>query len=225
MNQDIKTLLLSILVFMIFIGRRLIIEKIKRPRAEGDAFTGISDSEKIDNAIARLNEVFKEPFSQYMLPKAVTEILSREPDSEYALNLLLQDIAAHCRYKRTAVILKHYPEKDNMPPGRIQKLGSKFLMELHMNNEENLSGVIAVIIHEFCHFFLDESGIALENTIDNEILTDTAAIYFGFGYLLKEGYRPSLHVKDGRDMWFRIGYLDIKGIDYALDAIARLKNN
>lgn len=221
MISNLKTLLLSIVVFMIFIGWRLIRDKIKTPKGTQDVFTGIRDKEKINNSITKLNEVFHQPYSNYILPTEITNILSRDPNSEYALNLLLQDIAGHCRYRRTSITLKLYPEQKGMPPGRIQKLGSTFLMELYMNNEENISGVIAVIIHEFCHFFLDESGVSLVNTIDNEILTDTAAVYLGFGRLMKEGYKPSFHLVDGKAAWHRIGYLDTEAIDYILQVISR----
>lgn len=223
MNSDLITLLLSFVVFMIFVGSRLIINKLKAPKGTGDVFKGISDKEKLDHSIARLNQIFHAPFNPYQVPQQVLDILYRDPNSEYALNLLLQDIASHCRYKRTAIVLKLYPEQKNCPPGQIQKLGKTFLMELHMNNEENIPGVISVIVHEFCHFLLDESGISLENTLDNEILTDTASVYFGFGHIMFEGYRPSFHVKEGKTHWHRIGYLDVTGLKYVQQQVEQLR--
>jgi len=219
-QQSLITLLGAILLFMVFVGRHLIMAKIKAPKGSGTVWTGISEHEKIDNAIKKLDEVFKEPFKKFEMPEDIRSLLIRDPNSEYALNLLLQTIAKHCNYNRRLITLKSYPEKEGLPPGQIQKLGSQFLMELHINNSEHLSGVVAVMIHEFCHFYLDESGISLVNTIENEILTDTAAVYFGFGDLMREGYKPALIKRDGKDMWTRIGYLDVKGIQYIIDILA-----
>jgi hypothetical protein len=72
-----------------------------------------------------------------------------------------------------------------------------------------------VVVHEFCHFFLSESGIELVNTLENEVLTDTAAVYFGFYEIMREGYKPNLRsVSDGKNQWHRVGYLNVDNIDY-----------
>ena len=53
------------------------------------------------------------------------------------------------------------------------------------------------------------------NTLQNEVLTDTAAVYFGFYEIMREGYKPNLRsVKDGMNQWHRVGYLNVDNIDY-----------
>ena len=213
-TQKIIEVLIGAVLFYLLIGRKL------RPlKTGGTAFVGINSHEKIDEAIARLDATYSSPFSLFEAPADVMEILRRDKKSEYALNIFLQRIAAHCNYGRTNVVLRFYEPRKGMPPGRITKMGSTFLMEIYMSGEDNINRILAVIIHEFCHFYLDRSGISLVNTLDNEILTDTAAIYFGFGHLLREGYRPSFKTEKGTNSWSRIGYLDVRGIDYAMTRI------
>ena len=214
---DIWTLLFAILLFMVFVGRRLIMDRLKKGKA---SFDGIKDRAMIDSAIERLEERFKGPFPVFEIPEGIMEILDREPGSEYAMNIFLQEVAAHCRYNRRKVMLRSFGRQEGMPPGRISKLGSSFLMELYLDSSESRDGILAVIVHEFCHFYLDEMGLELVDTIENEVLTDTAAIYFGFGDLMRRGYSPHVvATADGRGHLYRIGYLDTLNIDYVISRL------
>jgi hypothetical protein len=47
--------------------------------------------------------------------------------------------------------------------------------------------VLATICHEITHKFLFRHGVKEEDTLKNEKLTDTAAVYLGFGYLMTAG--------------------------------------
>ena len=211
-GSPIVTLLIGIVLFIIFVGRHYIKDFLHAPKG---SFDGIGDREMIDKAIGVLNGRFGSPFKSYVLSEDIAQILKREPDSEYALNIFLQSVAAHCGFDRHQLMLRLYGEEKNLPPGRIQKLGSSYLMELHMDYENNTAAVLSVIVHEFCHFFLSESGIELVNTLQNEVLTDTAAVYFGFYEIMREGYKPNLRsVKDGMNQWHRVGYLNVDNIDY-----------
>lgn len=219
--MDLKTVLLSIVVFMLFVGRRYITDYYKRKK---NSFDNIRDRAMIDRAVDVLDGKFTRPFPDFVPPSDAMEILEREPSSEYGMNIFLQSVAEHCGFDRNGVVLRAFPPKEGMPPGRITKMGSLFLMELYMDNGANLDGVLAVIVHEFCHFFLDRSGLELKNTIENEVLTDTAAIYFGFGDVMRKGYAPRLvESKKGENSWRTIGYLDTLSIDYVRNRLQRRK--
>ncbi len=218
-KRTILTLIGAVVLFYVFVGRKL----LEKPVDGGkNVWQGISDPELIDEALRKLASSFGAPLPAFLVPATIMNILEREPGSEYALNLFLQEVAGHCGYNREKLVLRMFPAKEKTPPGRISKLGSTFLMELHMDNGENIYGVLAVIVHEFCHFYLDSSGIELVNTRENEILTDTASVYFGFGQVMREGYRPKFSVRDGQNTWSRIGYLDVKGIDYVSEKIGMM---
>jgi hypothetical protein len=49
----------------------------------------------------------------------------------------------------------------------------------------------AVLAHEVMHVFLHRNRIAFADTDRNEILTDTAAVYLGTGWLMLNGFRVS----------------------------------
>lgn len=46
----------------------------------------------------------------------------------------------------------------------------------------------AIMAHECTHYFLAYHHISLSDPEENELLTDTAAVYLGFGQLLNDGY-------------------------------------
>lgn len=215
-KRTIITLIGAVVLFYVFVGRKL----LEKPVDGGkNVWEGISDPQIIEDAISKLRETFGTPFPAFAVPADILGILERDPLSEYALNLFLQETAKHCGYSRAQIVLRLFPARDKTPPGRISKLGSTFLMEIHMDVGNDIYGVLAVIVHEFCHFFLDSSGIELVNTRENEVLTDAAAVYFGFGRIMREGYRPKFTVRDGKNTWSRIGYLDVRGIDYVSEKI------
>ncbi len=215
--MDIQTLVLSV----ILLAAVLAAQYVRQRKISGKGyFDGVKDRQMIDAAIERLYERFKRPYPRFETPDEVLSILERDPDSEYGMNIFLQAVAAHCSVDRKAVMLRIFEPQKGMPPGRITKLGSSFLMELYVDHS-SLFAVMAVIIHEFCHFYLDECGLAIENSIENEVLTDTAAVFFGFGRQLRKGYEPRVvRSSGGRDEWYRIGYLDTLNIDYVAGRLA-----
>jgi len=222
LNSTWLKILLSLIIFYIFVGRHLIKNR-RGVDTDSTVWDGISDEASINKAIQVLNDKFNQPFDKYSFSDDVMKILFTDSSSEYGLNLLLQEIAAHCNFDRKKVILRVYPKSKGLPPGRISKLGDQFLIELHMTYTD-LYSVIAVVIHEFCHFYLDSHGIDLQNTLENEILTDTATIYFGFDDYMLEGYKPHLEPanKDNLNVFTRVGYLDSKGLEYVINRIRNI---
>lgn len=75
-------------------------------------------------------------------------------------------------------------------------------------NTRTTSEVIAVLIHECMHHILFSKNIRINNTFENELLTDIACLYYGFGDYINSGY-------------IRVGYLKRNDIRY----IKKLLNN
>lgn len=219
MINNLLTLAASVVVFYVFVGRKLL--KIKNAAKNATVFEGISDEERITEAVIRLHSAIGRPYSRFYPSQTIIDILKREPDSEYALNLFLQEIAAHCNYNRQRIILRIFPANEHEPPGKILNMGSEFLMELHMNYD-NIMAVMAVIVHEFSHFYLESNKLALKDVLANEILTDTAAIYLGFQDIMTEGYKPYITNSEKGQLWHRVGYLDLKGLNTAIDIIQKI---
>ena len=72
---------------------------------------------------------------------------------------------------------------------------------------------LAVLAHEVTHNYLYHHNIRPPKNLDNEILTDLAAVYLGFGEILYKGYLPSNHIKNV------LGYIDAQTIKKAMSLV------
>ena len=73
-------------------------------------------------------------------------------------------------------------------PGRVElSPASEFFIELHDNLRDSLAPIIAILAHEVAHIFLYQEGFPLEQTFQNEVLTDTTAIFLGCGAAILNG--------------------------------------
>lgn len=73
--------------------------------------------------------------------------------------------------------------------------------------------VIAIIMHECAHYFSEIHHTKLEDTEENERLTDVTSIWLGGGERIARGYFPSSHIQ--------IGYLTKKECQYAISETER----
>lgn len=53
----------------------------------------------------------------------------------------------------------------------------------------SLKHLLGIMVHEITHHFLANNGIRKQNIDENEILTDLACIYLGFGHILYPAYK------------------------------------
>jgi len=67
---------------------------------------------------------------------------------------------------------------------------------------------MAILAHEYTHCFLEQHNIICE-FLNNEIFTDIAAAYLGFGFLLLRGYQS---------YGFSIGYINNSSISFTIGA-------
>lgn len=77
---------------------------------------------------------------------------------------------------------------------------------------------LAVLAHEITHNYLYHHFISPPDNIDNEILTDLAAVYLGFGTIMLRGYAPS------DALTCRLGYVDISTLRSAFVNSFYLRN-
>lgn len=74
--------------------------------------------------------------------------------------------------------------------------------------------IIAILAHECTHNYLYHHRIHVSNELENEVLTDLATAYLGFGALILDAYR---------DTALEIGYVPAKYIRYAIVYSAKLR--
>ena len=80
-----------------------------------------------------------------------------------------------------------------------------FLVDVRKEYQGDIRLVAAVLAHEVAHIFLHRHDLRFEVTLENEILTDTAASIYGFGHLMLDTFR----VKQTGHEWTatKMGYL------------------
>lgn len=61
---------------------------------------------------------------------------------------------------------------------------------IHRSADFSLGQVLAITVHEYTHHYLLKHGVADEDPLRNEHVTDIACAFLGLGHLMMEGYRP-----------------------------------
>lgn len=92
--------------------------------------------------------------------------------------------------------------------------GNRIVVEL--NNKYNLYHYAAVIAHECTHCYLFRNNITLSDTHENEVLTEVAAVYLGFGGI----YRYS-GLKCGTEKFGYIERCDIDTIEKMIQGLLK----
>jgi hypothetical protein len=78
-------------------------------------------------------------------------------------------------------------------PGRVELTPEDdYLVDLQTKYRNNHRDIAAVLAHEVTHVFLHRHGIRFPDTLENELLTDTAAVYLGVGWLCLNAYRVTV---------------------------------
>lgn len=66
--------------------------------------------------------------------------------------------------------------------------------------------VLAILVHEACHYILANSGLREADNLQNEKLTDLCIFVWGIGKIYLQGYKKEIVQKDYR-RGHRLGYL------------------
>ncbi len=115
-------------------------------------------------------------------------------------------------------------EPDLPVPGRVtlrQGPQLDFVIELKSNLKLLPRDIAAVLGHEVAHIFLHRHGLRRKETLDDEILTDTAAALYGFGVLALDAYTVTQQRSaDGDHVVYterKLGYLTPEEVGYVLE--------
>lgn len=177
--------LLTIIGFVYFLVKKFI---LKEPPIPSSALKKI-DRDMIEESIALLQKNGKKPGEDYQLPTDLKQRLLADLHNEALLKELLCEIAAHVGIDGTYIKLQFQDDYTKEYAGNISTNGAFTTVNLQLHSYYNLDVITAVLAHEVMHLYLYYQGISRQDTLNNEVLTDTAAVYYGYGQYLYEGYK------------------------------------
>jgi hypothetical protein len=129
---------------------------------------------------------------------------------------LAKRIGAHYRLPVTTVIVSF--SSSLKPPGQVElSQSNEFFVELQSKFKEAPEAVAAILAHEVAHIFLHRCGVRFQDAFENEVLTDTTAVYVGFGPVIMNAATQSKvnlssNVVQTRTNYF--GYLTLEEFGY-----------
>ena len=101
-------------------------------------------------------------------------------DSLIATQQIARHIALLYRLRIGSIVVTFVSNLDR--PGRIELSNSDdFFVELHSDYRRQYEQVAAILVHEVAHIFCHRYKLSIGNTFEDEVLTDTTAVYLGAG--------------------------------------------
>lgn len=177
--------LLTIIGFTYFIIKRFILHQSPIPSG---AFKKVN-RDKLSECLEVLRKHKQSPGASYILPENLKQALSHSLYDSSHLKLLLCSIADHVGINGEYIRLNIQDKEEAAYAGNISTNGAWTTINLQKKPYYDLDVVTAILAHEVMHLYLYYNGIHIRDTLSNEVLTDTAAVYFGFGEYLYRGYQ------------------------------------
>lgn len=145
-------------------------------------------------------EILKTNFSQISLQKVADHI-------GYFLGLL-NSVKVTIGIETSEYMLAGTDKTDSARTVGLYKVigGNKREIQLTKKFRFELKHIMAILAHESTHHYLYQHGIWLTDESENEVLTDIAAVYLGFGIQLFDGYQPITWDSDYWENPFGSGY-------------------
>lgn len=148
-----------------------------------------------------------------------TDVTEKELQSN--LQLIADKMRKHLHIKRHIKILT----MSNVEAGKFERIDN--LNCIYINGSlrnQNHKQKLAILAHEMSHYYLiHQHKIYINDTDENELLTELNAVFIGFGFLLFDGYRV-LEKQIGNKIYkSRVGYIKIETIKQAIVKTAYLR--
>jgi len=161
--------------------------------------------EEIDDSIAYLRD--KRPITRrkYQPDERLWEKYQKHFWEEPVLTEMAGDILRHLGIPNNPPVYV----VDDMEGNAAGKYYGNAI-EIKIQRYTRPNEVFAVLIHECMHYYLRLTGLGFPDVHKNEILTDTATIYFGFYDYIYSGY---IHV----------GYINESEIRYINDVLNQME--
>ncbi len=176
--------LLSFMGLGIFVIRLFILHKAPVPSS---AFKTVPE-ELLKKCVTLLKKKERRSYGVYEVPEEIMLRLKMNLGDEVILKQLLCSICDHVGINGEFINLtiENGPMVDRA--GEISTNLAFTNIRVIVRPYYTTDAVIAVLAHEVIHLHMYYEGIHLKDSWENEILTDTAAVYCGFGEYIYRGY-------------------------------------
>ncbi len=211
--------LLTIFGFLYFLIKKFI---LKEPPVPSGALGKVSRS-KIEESIFLLEKKSKGPGERYHRPEELERALLSDLHNKVLLKELLCDIAAHVGIDGSYINLQFQDDLTKEYAGNIATNGAWTTIHLQLHSFYTLDVITAVLAHEVMHLYLYYQGIHKQDTLDNEVLTDTAAVYFGYGEYLYQGYKI-IETNLGFS-YHKVGYIRPEDVAFIMEKTGRVRED
>jgi hypothetical protein len=171
-----------------------------------------------------LNELYRRFGRQHLTSYADTFTLGTfaddlRRDPIIGTQYLAKRIAGHYRLPVTTVIVT-FTSPTNQPGHVELSHSNEFFVELEPQYRSVPKAIAAILAHEVAHIFLHRCGVRFSVEFENEILTDTTAVYVGFGPTMLNAVTETtrkLTSKNLVQVWtHHFGYLTLDEFGYVL---------
>ena len=151
----------------------------------------------IDESIRALREHFPKRPPDHRPDPDLFAAFANDCTNTMLLTGLAREILRHCgmRPENLTVTTKHEAVYHHAA-GTYSSDGMHSTITIHVTPNARYNVIYSVLIHECMHYFLFRSGLRFEDVYQNEILTDTAAVYMGFFSFMYNGYVMVGYLRD-----------------------------
>lgn len=210
--------LLTFIGFIYFLVKRFILRKAPVPSS---AFKTVP-KELLKECVALLKKKEKKEYTAYTVPEDILAGLKENLGDEANLKRLLCSICAHLGIDGEFIKLVVQDTFMSDRAGEIATDLAFTTIRLELKPYYTPEAVIAVLAHESIHLHLYYEGIHLKDTWENEILTDTAAVYCGFGEYIYKGY--AVMRGEFAFSYQKVGYIKQEDVQYILKIMQEREN-
>lgn len=200
--------LLAFVGFIYFLVKKFILRKAPVPSS---AFKTVP-RELLRECVALLKKKEKKIYETYTVPEDIFEGLKADLGDEANLKRLLLSICEHLGINGEFIKLVVQDTFMSDRAGEIATDLAFTTIRLELKPYYTPEAVIAVLAHESIHLHLYYEGIHLKDAWENEILTDTAAVYCGFGEYIYKGY--AVMRGEFAFSYQKVGYIKQEDVQY-----------
>ena len=207
--------ILTIIGFTYFIVKRFILRKPPVPSAAFDKVP----KELFQKCVNLLNKYEKKSYDAYLVPEDILGALQKNLGDEVYLKKLLCSICEQYGIDGSFIKLVVQDTTVTEKAGEIKTDLAFTTICLELKPYYGIDTVAAILAHEATHLHLYYTGMKLNDVWENEILTDTAAVYCGFGEYIYRGY--AVLQGDFALSYQKVGYIrqeDVRYIQHLMES-------